>query len=226
MSLTQEKKAELIEKFGDSPQDTGKTEVQVALLTRAHQRADRAPAHPQEGPPLASRPADARRTASPLSQLPAAQGSRALPGTGQRARPAQVSPLPAGTAVPPFSLNAGSDRKFTDADLHGVSHCAGLLPVRVQPRLHRPAEPLRRAARRVRGARGDALRRLLRLGLVAGGLQEQLGIEIEQLSDFEPKGVTCRALGVYHPGGFPQRALMIVGPDATVQWSYQAASPG
>ncbi len=33
MSLTQEKKAELIEKFGDNPQDTGKTEVQVALLT-------------------------------------------------------------------------------------------------------------------------------------------------------------------------------------------------
>jgi small subunit ribosomal protein S15 len=33
MTLTLEKKAELIEKFGDSPQDTGKTEVQVALLT-------------------------------------------------------------------------------------------------------------------------------------------------------------------------------------------------
>jgi small subunit ribosomal protein S15 len=33
MSLTQEKKAELIEKFGDTPQDTGKAEVQVALLT-------------------------------------------------------------------------------------------------------------------------------------------------------------------------------------------------
>ncbi len=33
MTLTQDKKAELIEKFGDSPQDTGKTEVQVALLT-------------------------------------------------------------------------------------------------------------------------------------------------------------------------------------------------
>ena len=33
MSLTQEKKSELIEKFGGSPQDTGKTEVQVALLT-------------------------------------------------------------------------------------------------------------------------------------------------------------------------------------------------
>jgi small subunit ribosomal protein S15 len=33
MSLTQEKKAELTEKFGDTPQDTGKTEVQVAQLT-------------------------------------------------------------------------------------------------------------------------------------------------------------------------------------------------
>ena len=33
MPLTQEKKVELITKFGDSPQDTGKTEVQVAMLT-------------------------------------------------------------------------------------------------------------------------------------------------------------------------------------------------
>jgi small subunit ribosomal protein S15 len=33
MTVTQERKQELIEKFGDSPQDTGKAEVQVALLT-------------------------------------------------------------------------------------------------------------------------------------------------------------------------------------------------
>lgn len=33
MTLTLEKKAELIAKFGDSPQDTGKAEVQIALLT-------------------------------------------------------------------------------------------------------------------------------------------------------------------------------------------------
>jgi small subunit ribosomal protein S15 len=33
MTLTLDKKAELIAKFGDSPTDTGKTEVQVALLT-------------------------------------------------------------------------------------------------------------------------------------------------------------------------------------------------
>ena len=51
--------------------------------------------------------------------------------------------------------------------------------------------------------------------------KEQLGIEIEQLSDFEPKGAACRAFGVYHPGGFPQRALVIVDPDGTVRWSHR-----
>jgi peroxiredoxin len=56
--------------------------------------------------------------------------------------------------------------------------------------------------------------------------REQLGVTIEQLSDFEPKGQTCRAFGVYHPGGFPQRALVIISPDGTVKWSYQASSPG
>ena len=56
--------------------------------------------------------------------------------------------------------------------------------------------------------------------------KEHLGVSIEQLSDFEPKGVTCEAFGVLHPGGFPQRALVIVGPDAVVKWSHQAENPG
>jgi peroxiredoxin (alkyl hydroperoxide reductase subunit C) len=56
--------------------------------------------------------------------------------------------------------------------------------------------------------------------------KEQLGIGIEQLSDFEPKGATCRAFGVLHPGGFPHRALVLIGADAVVRWSYEAPSPG
>ena len=56
--------------------------------------------------------------------------------------------------------------------------------------------------------------------------KQQLGIEIEQLSDFEPKGAACSAFGVLHEGGFPQRALVVIDPDGTVRWSHQAASPG
>jgi peroxiredoxin (alkyl hydroperoxide reductase subunit C) len=56
--------------------------------------------------------------------------------------------------------------------------------------------------------------------------KHQLGIEIEQLSDFEPKGAACKAFGVLHPGGFPQRALVVVDADGTVRWSHQAENPG
>jgi peroxiredoxin len=55
--------------------------------------------------------------------------------------------------------------------------------------------------------------------------KEALGTDIEQLSDFEPKGAACRAFGVLHPKGFPQRALMLIGPDGVVKWSYQAPKP-
>jgi peroxiredoxin (alkyl hydroperoxide reductase subunit C) len=55
--------------------------------------------------------------------------------------------------------------------------------------------------------------------------REKLGVSIPQLSDFEPKGAACAAFGVLHSGGFPQRALVIVGPDGFVRWSYQAPSP-
>ena len=56
--------------------------------------------------------------------------------------------------------------------------------------------------------------------------REQLGVSIPQLSDFEPKGATCRAFGVLHAGGFPERALVIVGPDGACRGATMAPSPG
>ena len=56
--------------------------------------------------------------------------------------------------------------------------------------------------------------------------REKLGVSIEQLSDFEPKGAACEAFGVLHEGGFPERALVAIDADAPVRWSYQAPSPG
>jgi small subunit ribosomal protein S15 len=55
MILTQERKQELVAKFGDSGSDTGKTEVQVALLTERinglteHLRAHRKDHHSRRG---------------------------------------------------------------------------------------------------------------------------------------------------------------------------------
>jgi small subunit ribosomal protein S15 len=55
MTLTQEKTQELVQKFGDSAADTGKTEVQVALLTERinqlteHLRTHRKDHHSRRG---------------------------------------------------------------------------------------------------------------------------------------------------------------------------------
>jgi peroxiredoxin (alkyl hydroperoxide reductase subunit C) len=56
--------------------------------------------------------------------------------------------------------------------------------------------------------------------------KDKLGVTSEQLSDFEPKGAVCAAFGVLHEGGFPERAIVAVGPDAVVRFAYQAPSPG
>jgi peroxiredoxin (alkyl hydroperoxide reductase subunit C) len=57
--------------------------------------------------------------------------------------------------------------------------------------------------------------------------KEKLGVSIEQLSDFEPKGAMSKAFGAYfEPAGMTNRALVIVGPDGVVTWSHLADSPG
>jgi peroxiredoxin len=57
--------------------------------------------------------------------------------------------------------------------------------------------------------------------------RDRLGVAIEQLSDWEPKGETSRAFGAYFADrGCSARALVIVGPDGLVTWSHRAASLG
>ena len=56
--------------------------------------------------------------------------------------------------------------------------------------------------------------------------QERLGLTIPLLADFEPKGAVARAYGVYNDEyGTAQRALVMIGPDGVVQWSYCSPSP-
>jgi small subunit ribosomal protein S15 len=55
MTLTQERKAEIVAKFGENPQDTGNTRVQIALLTQrindltAHLREHKKDHHSRRG---------------------------------------------------------------------------------------------------------------------------------------------------------------------------------
>jgi peroxiredoxin (alkyl hydroperoxide reductase subunit C) len=56
--------------------------------------------------------------------------------------------------------------------------------------------------------------------------QDHQGISIPLLADFEPKGEVARNYGVYiNRRGHNQRALVMIGPDRIVRWSYRSATP-
>ena len=56
--------------------------------------------------------------------------------------------------------------------------------------------------------------------------QEHLGITIPLLADFHPKGAVASQYGVYiDERGHSQRALVMIGPDGDVVWSYMSPTP-
>jgi peroxiredoxin (alkyl hydroperoxide reductase subunit C) len=134
--------------------------------------------------------------------------------------------IAAGEPAPEFTLKRGDGSDFTRADLQGQTTVLVFYPFAFSPvctdQLNLYQEVLGDLSERgavMYGVSCDS-------SYAQTAFRDQLGVTIEQLSDFEPKGAACTAFGVLHPGGFPQRALVITGPDAVVRWSYQAPSPG
>jgi len=134
--------------------------------------------------------------------------------------------IAAGTKAPELSLARHDGKKFTNADFEGRTSVLVFYPFAFSPvctdQLQIYNEVLAdfaAAGATLYGVSCDAT-------YSQEAFRSHLGVDIEQLSDFEPKGAVCRAFGVLHPGGFPQRALVIVGPDGVVRWSYEAPSPG
>ena len=82
-------------------------------------------------------------------ELPPAQRPRGLPRAAEVARPAQVSVIEAGTPVPEFTLTTERRRDVHARGPARPDERARLLPVRLQPRLQRPADALRGGPRRV-----------------------------------------------------------------------------
>jgi peroxiredoxin len=132
-----------------------------------------------------------------------------------------------GSRVPDFVLRREDGSDFTQADLEGATTVLVFYPFAFstvctdQLQVYEEALPeLRERGVVVYGVSTDA-------SYSQKAFRASLGVTIEQLSDFEPKGETARALGAYfEPGGMTNRALVIVGPDAVVTWSYLADSPG
>ena len=133
----------------------------------------------------------------------------------------------AGRPAPDFTLATYEGDGFTRADLEGATTFLVFYPHAFSPVCTDQLSIYDELLGDLREAGMDALYGVSCDSVWAQqAFRETLGTEIEQLSDWEPKGAVCRAFGVLHPGGFPQRALILVGPDAVVRWSYEAPSPG
>jgi peroxiredoxin len=137
-----------------------------------------------------------------------------------------MSVLAAGAQAPSFTLTRADGESFSEQDLQGHTTVLVFYPFAFSPVCTDQLQLYDGLAEELAGA-GDALYGVsCDSSYAQSAFKEKLGVSSEQLSDFEPKGAACAAFGVLHPGGFPQRALVITGADGTVRWSYEADSPG
>jgi peroxiredoxin (alkyl hydroperoxide reductase subunit C) len=135
--------------------------------------------------------------------------------------------IAAGTPVPDFVLTRGDGEPFTQADLAGKTTVFVFYPFAFSPVCTHQLQVYEEAMDELRALGATVYGVSTDPAYSQAAFKEKLGISIEQLSDFEPKGATARKFGAFfEPAGMTNRALVIVGPDNVVQWSHLAESPG
>ena len=138
-----------------------------------------------------------------------------------------MSVLAPGTPAPSFKLATEDGGSITEKDLKGERTVLVFYPFAFSPvctdqlQLYEATlgELIEQGVTKLCGVSCDSSWSQI-------AFREKLGVSIEQLSDFEPKGAACKAFGVLHEGGFPERALVAIDADGIVRWSYQAPLPG
>ena len=138
-----------------------------------------------------------------------------------------MSIVASGTPAPEFTLKREDGSDFTRADLLGKTSVLVFYPFAFSPvctdQLQVYEEALEEFAAQgatLYGVSTDAT-------WSQKAFKDKLGVSIEQLSDFEPKGATAKAFGAYfEAAGCTARAIVIVGPDGVVRWSHLAGSLG
>ena len=138
-----------------------------------------------------------------------------------------MSIIEPGAEAPAFTLKREDGSDFTQEDLKGGTTVLVFYPFAFSPvctdqlQIYEEAlEDFRAQGATLYGVSTDAPDS-------QRAFKEKLGITIEQLSDFEPKGAMSKAFGAYfEPGGMTNRALVITDSDGVVRWSHLAANPG
>src|SRR5580693_1125361 len=129
--------------------------------------------------------------------------------------------LPAGTRAPEFKLHSTPDQLVSLSDFRGAPVILAFYPADWSP---------------VCGDQMALYNEILSefhrfkavlLGISVDGtwchaaFASDRKLHFPLLADFEPKGAVARSYGVYRQAdGFTERALFVIDPEGTIQWSY------
>ena len=138
-----------------------------------------------------------------------------------------MSVIGAGTPAPNFKLRREDGGEFTREDLLGATSVLVFYPAAFSSVCTDQFQIYEEAVGELRSAGAVMYGVSCDQSDSQTAFREKLGVSIEQLSDFEPKGAASRAFGAYfEPTGVSNRALVVTGPDAVVRWSWEGEHPG
>ena len=138
-----------------------------------------------------------------------------------------MSVLPAGSDVPEFTLRREDGEPFTREDLAGKTTVLVFYPAAFssvctdQFQIYEEVlDDLAAQGATLYGVSIDQTDSQV-------AFRESVGTSIPMLSDAVPQAATAKAFGAFfEPTGVANRALVIVGPDLKVQWSWEGKHPG
>ena len=134
--------------------------------------------------------------------------------------------IEAGTPAPDFSLSDQDGNDVSLSDLEGATSVLVFYPLDFSP----TCTDQLNVYQEVLGELGEKGVKLYGISVDSAfahkAFQDHLGIAIPLLADFHPKGEVSRAYGAYiEERGHDNRALVMIGPDLEVKWSYVSPSP-
>jgi peroxiredoxin len=131
-----------------------------------------------------------------------------------------------GQAAPDFTLRDQDGRKVTLSELRGQTIVLVFYPLDFSPGCTDQLTVYQDALDEFR-AHGAALYGIsVDSAFCHKAFQQQLGLEIPLLADFEPKGEVARSYGMYIDArGHNERGFVVIGPDGRVKHWHKSPSP-
>lgn len=134
--------------------------------------------------------------------------------------------IAAGAAAPDFTLSDQDGVPVTLSGLRGTRVLLVFYPLDFSPVCSDQFAAYQDRLSEMRDAGAELFGISVDSAFSHKAFQDRLGVSIPLLSDFHPKGEVARSYGVYIDArGHSQRALVLIDPQGSVEWSHQSPSP-